>query len=244
MIYWNALLLVYRDIDVQLNGRRFAWTLSDQEVDDAVDSFFAFPPLVADLSSGEAGVAAQVVTVSRVLSSLSSIGDLSYWPAPEDTRAELDALSPKGRDDSIFILWPKTRLNPWEDIPSPGWGLSRGPDDSTQDRTYASVGNAPTSTWNSPTVGIPGEVWLHEWLHGVSRFFIGRGVALPQFDADGAESHGYEHSPTGGWTGYYRDLMNGRVREEGTLKGVMADAWRSGTCGRHSVGPLPGSQIA
>ena len=34
----------------------------------------------------------------------------------------------------------------------------------------------------------------------------------------------------------YRDLMTGRVPEEGTFKGITAEAWRSGTCTRHPAG--------
>ena len=44
------------------------------------------------------------------------------------------------------------------------WGLAIGPSDWSNGATYCTVGNAPVDGWNEPR---PGEVWLHEWLHGV-----------------------------------------------------------------------------
>jgi hypothetical protein len=72
-----------------------------------------------------------------------------------------------------------------------------------------------------------GEVWLHEWLHGVCRIFMEMGFAMPQYDADGGGSHGYIQSETTGWTSYYRDLMTGRVVEDGQCLGITSEAWRS-----------------
>ena len=70
-----------------------------------------------------------------------------------------------------------------------------------------------------------GEVWLHEWLHGVCAHFAQRGHVMPERDADGGELHGYVRSPTAGWTDYYRDLMSGKVLEGGKRLGIPGDAW-------------------
>jgi len=70
-----------------------------------------------------------------------------------------------------------------------------------------------------------GEVWLHEWLHGVCNFFEIQGYKMPAGDADGGDRHGYIRSPETGWTGYYRDLMNGRVIEDGKPRGIPPHAW-------------------
>ena len=48
------------------------------------------------------------------------------------------------------------------------------------------------------------------------------GFVLPQRDADGAEPHGYQCSPTASWTDYDRDLMRGMVVENGRRVGHSA----------------------
>ena len=98
-----------------------------------------------------------------------------------------------------------------------------GPEEGTNGATYAVVANAPSEAWQGEA---PGEVWLHEWLHGVCQYFAGRGYSMPERDADGAEIHGYVRSPTEGWTEYYRDLMNGTVSEDKSSLGIPVAAWR------------------
>ena len=88
--------------------------------------------------------------------------------------------------------------------------------------TYATVGNAESWIWQIPMVG---EVWLHEWLHGVCAYFARQGYPMPDGDADGGGSHGYTQSPVSGWTDYYRDLMTGSVLESGNPTGIPLDAW-------------------
>ena len=88
--------------------------------------------------------------------------------------------------------------------------------------TYAVVANAPAPAWRGEA---PGEVWLHEWLHGVCHHFAAQGHAMPTRDADGAEVHGYARSKADGWTDYYRDLMSGKVEEDGRTVGIPLEAW-------------------
>ena len=98
-----------------------------------------------------------------------------------------------------------------------------GASDWSNGATYAVVGNAPTWMWKREA---PGEVWLHEWLHGVCHYYASKGHPMPERDADGAEIHGYQRSPTEGWTQYYRDLMSGNVLENGRFVGIPPKAWR------------------
>ncbi len=99
-----------------------------------------------------------------------------------------------------------------------------GASEWTNGATYAAIANAPSSAWTNEARG---EVWLHEWLHGVCAHFAQRGHIMPERDADGGELHGYVRSSTAGWTDYYRDLMSGNVLEDGRRFGIPADAWVS-----------------
>jgi hypothetical protein len=110
-------------------------------------------------------------------------------------------------------------------IPSFGWGWGLQATSWSNGATYATVANAEDWVWQVPTVG---EVWVHEWLHGVSPFYEGLGYPQPDGNADGGSGHGYDWSPTEGWAAYYRDLMTGQVWEPllGAYTGITSQAWR------------------
>jgi hypothetical protein len=233
MSRWRALLLVYDKIDVRLRvGRwrrkRFLHQLSEDEMEEAKNSFRQFPLLVEDLTENRAAVEYAIIHVERPLTTVSPLGRWSYWPGPADTREELDRYAASAIE-SVFIFWPQNDFVSGASIPSGGWGLGMGASNETNGATYATVANAPADVWRRPQIG---EVWLHEWLHGVCYHFAQLGCAMPDGDADGGDRHGYVQSPTTGWTDYYRDLMNGCVEEGGVRKGIPANAWLIGASRR------------
>ncbi len=203
-------------------SRRFAHELPPGEAAEAVGSFRCFPALVSDLTGGRAGVAHEVCTSTRPLTTLSRLGRGTWWPSPTDTRAEMERCGVRARYDSVFVLWPQNRFQDGAAVPSGGWGLGMGASAWSLGATYATVANARSFAWEIP---LKGEVWLHEWLHGVCAHFAAQGHPMPTGDADGADRHGYVRSPQTGWSDYYRDLMNGLVVEDGRRMGIAPSAW-------------------
>jgi hypothetical protein len=223
VVTWRSLLLVYRSIE--LPGE-FCHTLSDPEVAAGLESFARFPALATDLSGGEVGVTFEVVHVERPLTTLTPMGDDMRWPSPDDTRPDLERLAPPGAFDSLFVLWPQRDLASGAEVRTGGWGLAIRATEWSNGATYATVANVEDAIWSRPVVG---EVWLHEWLHGVCEHFARRGFEMPPGDADGGGRAGYHQTPGEGWTGYYRDLMTCRIRLDGRLVGIPAEAWRTGS---------------
>jgi hypothetical protein len=226
---WRAVLLIYGSIDVRLgdqsgSGKRFRHSLTETEVQDGVKSFQRFPSLVEELTSSRATVRYEIETVERSLTSLTHMSDGMYWPSPTDTRQEIDRLGGHGSCDSIFVLWPQQNKMGGTSVRSAGWGLGMAASEWSNGATYATVGNAESWIWQIP---VEGEVWLHEWLHGICAYFAGLGYSMPDGDADGGGRHGYTQSPVSGWTDYYRDLMTENVLEDGEGKGIPLDAWNS-----------------
>jgi len=220
----KALLLIYRRIDFLSDSRRtrFVHRLADAEIEDAIESFRHFPELVTELTHHLVLIESELVFAERILATLTATGPNQYWPAPDDTRPELDSLAPSYRYDSVFVLWPHNNLTSGRSISSPGWGLAIAAGPWSNWATYATVANAPSATWKVPHSG---EVWLHEWLHGVCGFFADRGFLMPDGDADGGGRHGYQQSPVSGWIDYYRDLMTRNVPENGQRLGIPLEAW-------------------
>jgi hypothetical protein len=224
---WRAVLLVYCAIDVRFldsanRQQHFALSLTDLELSNGVESFKQLPWLVESLTSQRATVQFQIYRAERTLTSLAKMGEFMYWPSPDDTRPEIDWIGAQGLYDSIFVLWPQRNLLDGSSIPCAGWGLGMAACSWSDGATYATVGNAASSVWQVPMVG---EVWLHEWLHGVCGYFAGFGYRMPAGDADGGARHGYVRSPASGWTEYYRDLMSGNVLDQGVKTGIPLDAW-------------------
>ena len=71
----------------------------------------------------------------------------------------------------------------WRSVRSAGWGLGMAASVWSNNATYATVSNTESWGWQTPIVG---EVWLHEWLHGVCAYFAGQGYLMPDGDADSA----------------------------------------------------------
>jgi hypothetical protein len=231
MIVWEALLLVYQCLDVRVSdalgeSERIVLSLTQQEVDDALASFACLPALVSGLSDGQAGLHQRSAAAERCLDSLTPMGKGLYWPSPSDTRRELDRLAASGQYDSVFVLWPQHDLRTGAQVPTGGWGLAIGATGRSNGATYATVGNASSTVWAEP---VRGEVWLHEWLHGVCDHYSRRGYAMPRGDADGAERSGYHREADRGWSRYYKDLMTGSVLVGGRRLGITSEAWRSGS---------------
>jgi hypothetical protein len=226
---WNSLLLIYDTIDVWLLDRsgspqHFMHVLPDEEVQDGIRSFQHFPSLVEDLTSRRASMQYKIHRVERGLTSLTQMDDEMHWPSPTDTREEINLLAAPGTYDSIFVLWPQHNFSDGTSVRSAGWGLGLAASECSNGATYATVANTESWRWQIPVVG---EVWLHEWLHGVCAYFAGLGYVMPDGDADGGARHGYIQCPVSGWTDYYRDLMTGNVLDAGRPTGIPLDAWRA-----------------
>ncbi len=226
---WRVLCLVYKSIDAGFldesgRCRRFQHLLGPEETENALKSFRQFPALAMECSDGMANISYHIEYAGRPLTTLTSTGGAAYWPSPADTHPELVNHAPAY--DTVFVLWPQNDIARHVQVPSSGWGLAIGPGHIPGGGTYCTIANAPGYCWDIPRAG---EVWLHEWLHGICDLFENKGFTMPRYNADGGGSHGYTQSPAAGWCRYYRDLMTGQVIENGRPTGITPKAWLSGT---------------
>src|ERR1700716_4137621 len=152
------------------------------------------------------------------------MGQGMFWPSPDDTREEIDRFAPAGSYDSIFVLWPQRDLAGDLSIQSGGWGLAIAASRWSNEATYAAVAKTESWRWQIPVIG---EVWLHEWLHGVCAFFDSQGYLMPHGDADGGSRHGNYQSRVSGRSGYYLEPMRINVLENGKRTGMPLEACQS-----------------
>jgi hypothetical protein len=235
---WKMLILVYRNIDtdyVDIDGqtKHLTATMPQQEAQNMVQSFLNQPHRgnVYDFSDHLAELEANVLYVDRALTNLEPIAN-GFWPSPAVTQPELDQYAPDGLYDSVIVFWQASHPTTGQSIPTYGWGLGYWPGDYANGMTYASVFNL-NWVWTNDTC--EGEVFLHEWLHGVTGFYMSLGFPFPYEDLHGAEEAGYTVDANGCWKPWLRDYMRGLVYENGQPKALVPATWHSGSVTTHDI---------
>lgn len=235
---WKMLILVYRNIDadyIDLDGhsKHLTATMPASDATNMVQDFLNQPHRgnVYQYSDNLAELEARVQYIDRALNTLTPIGN-GFWPSPDDTRQELNQYAPPGLYDSVIVFWQASHPTTGQSIPSYGWGLGYWPGDYANGMTYATVFNI---SWVWPSDVCEGEVFLHEWLHGVTGFYMSLGFPFPYEDLHGAEEAGYTVDANGCWKPWLRDYMRGLVYENGQPKALVPATWHSGSITTHDI---------
>ena len=229
---WNVLFLVYQSIDVNYTDgsgvqKQFQMTIPKDEFTHAITSIYDFPSLSYNLSENNVYTRFDTIIINTPIQRLSPIGSLGYWLSPEDIKEDINTFAPVGRYDSIIAYWPGRNFQTGEGVANGYWGLGMMKNSASNGATFASIANAAIYWWGNPPRA--GQVFLHEWLHGVCPFYSDKGFRMPSGDADGGGMHGYSDDPKTGYSMYYHDLMTGKVGDSGVLTGITPAAWQSGS---------------
>lgn len=237
---WKMVLLIYPAIDCEttLAGirSRFSYTMTDDEISRACSAMAAAARAVHDASNHEVCLQVSEVVVSRVLTELERGGDDEYyWPSPAVTAPELLAYCARGQADSAMVYWPAKNPATGERLNFPYWGMAWGAPDSWT----CHVGYSTVSNVLAPDVEgcVPGEVFVHEWLHPTGAYFEKTwGAVLP--DLDGSANYrpcpacpAYSRDPENGYMSFYRDYMRGTVwnPRASRYEGITPSMWRRGS---------------
>ena len=226
---WKVLVLIYKNIDtdyVDIDNitKHLTASMPLQDQNNMRTSFLNLPnkSVVYDYSDHTAEMYAHIVFVERPLTDLEPIGT-GYWPSPAVTQPELDQYAPDGTFDSVIVFWQASHPNTGQSIPIISWGLGYWPGSYANGMTYATVLNI-SYVWP----GDDGEVFLHEWLHGVESFYTSLGFRFPIGGLHGAGEHGYVDE-NGHWHAWLRDFMRGLVYENGVRTGLIPETWQGGS---------------
>jgi hypothetical protein len=190
-----------------------------------INAFSNLPNLISGGSAGAASSTQVIVEIQNPVTRITSLGGNNYWLSDLDIQSDLAIYAPSGRYDSVHVVWN----NGEHDGVDSFFGLG-GTFINSGTTTFSSLISGQGFFWTGQGEAF-GEPFLHEWLHGVCRFYASLGYVMPDQDADGAGSHGYSKSPTEGWMSYYRDLMQGKVLEPrlSRFTGITREAWGKGT---------------
>jgi hypothetical protein len=153
------------------------------------------------------------------------------WPASTESKAtpaDNEAFTQAGNYDWVFYRFPSN---------AESYCAITYPTGEPAEGTLPSVSKFPVNPQGQ--LGCVGpdskdclcEPWAtllqHEWLHAVVAFYNPR-LGWPTPDVHGACEHGYTQLPCPGAMvneTYFADLMQGKVPENGTYKGIQPDEW-------------------
>jgi hypothetical protein len=237
---WKMLILIYPNIDTDyVEGgvnKHLTATMPPADVTSMQNDFMNYQPHrdhVYDYSNHTAEMEAHVIIVDHALTNLEPIGS-GYWPSPATTAADLDLYAPNGKYDSVIVFWQASNPDTGQSLPTYGWGLGYWPYDYANGMTYATVFNL---SWVWPTDQCHGEVFLHEWLHGVTGFYMNHlGFPFNVDDLHGAEEAGYtwDYTEDGCWDNWLRVYMTGQIVGN-PGKALVPATWYSGSITTHHI---------
>jgi hypothetical protein len=225
---WKGLVLIYRETDVtftQANGSSYHLqaTMTNTMYDLVKKTMGQAKNSVGTWSDGLAQMNLTFVDVPHPITSLAPLGS-GYWVGPQSVKPDLDRYAPTGTYDSIFVIW-EPRDAAGVKVPVGGWGLTLPNGTWSNGAGFSSI-ITPGQLWWWTNSAVPEEMFIHEWMHQV--IFFHQKAGRMELDLHAASKYGYVEVD-GTWKTWLRDVMRGRVNDNGTMLGVSRAIWAAGT---------------
>ncbi len=220
MTQFKALAVIFDSIDVTLNGKNIKDTLpaaspgKSSKKDEAKKGLNKFAAHLTKLNSNVT-MALTIEDTPKTLRKLSLIknGALdSPFLHSADFEKAMQAAVPGfslswGQYDTVFVIVPATAAG----LTGQGWSVNGWGEYSPSHLKGAALAFIP-SNYNMEE--FEGQVFIHEWLHGVCHFYkmMGWTDTISNGDADDGGGLGYGSVATGDLD-YYKDLMTAQVKK-------------------------------
>jgi len=222
-------------------GRRLSRahrTMSEPELTEMLRILRRTPDAVAEWSEGNAAFDEfEIRVLEEPITHLTAVRPGVYWVAAEDIAGVIDRYVPRGRWDSVFLVYPTDGS-----FPQCGWACSVGPTPAANGAGFSSI---TSDRWEPDMHRLfPEEGFVHEWLHQVEGMYRELGLterSLPTLHdvADRTSARARSFAPygrgyveyereTGTWQPWYRDLMTGTVGRKGREReplGLTPERW-------------------
>ncbi|MDQ3110755.1 MAG: hypothetical protein M3R17_12750 [Bacteroidota bacterium] len=243
MTQFNALAVIFDNVDVTINGKNIKDSLSlsptKTKKDEAINGLKDFASHVNALNSNVT-MSLTINDTPKTLRNLSLIKNGtkdSPFLHPADFEKAMQAAVPGftlswGQYDTIFIIVP---ANSSTGLTAQGWSVNGWGSYKPADMKGAAIAFIP-SNYNMEE--FHGQVFIHEWLHGVCHFYkmMGWTDKISGGDADDGGPLGYMSTTADGDLIYYKDLMNAQSKNKkvsgapltGT-PGITNALWQAGS---------------
>jgi hypothetical protein len=235
---WRVLLVIKPQTAVTIAGNPSINAKLSQENIAAVKRAFTghTSTFVSELTEGRLKWKPDVVVSPRAVTTVSPLGNNTFWLSPNDVHADIQEFAPLGKYDGVFFYWKAVNDN-GRGL-NVGFGWTIGPTAGANHAGFTSVHHGPTDAWGRDSETT--EVFVHEWQHQLEAFYSSKGVKLPKGGLHVDGSYGYKHHPSRFWKPWYRDFLTGNVLEpDGGRTGLGEKAWALGTIRDEQLVYLP-----
>lgn len=204
---WNVVCFLIDNIDVNVEGKQYTYSLTQEDKDLLKDNLKRFVNTVESFSNNAMTVSYQTVEIEEPLTSLSYDQENYYYVAAKDVKPLIDDYVQKNEYDHIFIgirmgdTLSSIPVNEWIGLGSMrydsiGFSNIRMPNDLRNSTMYK---------YNIKNDTFPEEVFVHEFLHSLERNLTEKGYTFPALHDN--EKFGYENQNKTGLKEWYRDYM-------------------------------------
>lgn len=204
---WNVVCFLIDNIDVNVEGKQYTYSLTQEDKDLLKDNLKRFANTVESFSNNAMTISYQTVEIEEPLTSLSYDQENYYYVAAKDVKPLIDDYVQKNEYDHIFIgirmgdTLSSIPVNEWIGLGSMrydsiGFSNIRMPNDLRNSTMYK---------YNIKNDTFPEEVFVHEFLHSLERNLTEKGYTFPALHDN--EKFGYENQNKTGLKEWYRDYM-------------------------------------
>ena len=204
---WNVVCFLIDNIDVNVEGKQYTYSLTQEDKDLLKDNLKRFANTVESFSNNAMTVSYQTVEIKEPLTSLSYDQENYYYVEAKDVKPLIDDYVQKNEYDHIFIgirmgdTLSSIPVNEWIGLGSMrydsiGFSNIRMPNDLRNSTMYK---------YNIKNDTFPEEVFVHEFLHSLERNLTEKGYTFPALHDN--EKFGYENQNKTGLKEWYRDYM-------------------------------------
>ena len=204
---WNVVCFLIDNIDVNVEGKQYTYSLTQEDKDLLKDNLKRFANTVESFSNNAMTVSYQTVEIEEPLTSLSYDQENYYYVAAKDVKPLIDDYVQRNEYDHIFIgirmgdTLSSIPVNEWIGLGSMrydsiGFSNIRMPNDLRNSTMYK---------YNIKNDTFPEEVFVNEFLHSLERNLTEKGYTFPALHDN--EKFGYENQNKTGLKEWYRDYM-------------------------------------
>lgn len=217
---WKAIVLIYRNTDVTfiVNGRtqRVVGTMSQSQVDNTIATVRKLPGWISSWSNGYGKMSIEIVQPPNAITKVKAMNGGVFWLDPILIKSDLDKYAPRGRYDSIFVIYKNDNNNGTIIPRNGGWGME--PSESANGAGYT-VLDTPDYNVNWRPVET---IMVHEWLHQVLGWLQQKGHRVPNID----NPYGTGYLNDADEQEYFKLLMTGRLNG---YKVISPEIWKTKT---------------
>ena len=220
---WNCLFLFFKNTDVNIAGKEYKVSVSDEEIENMKNVMKRFRSSMSTLTNNKLQVTCEYAEIDTPLTSMDYNQNSQYYVSPYNIKGVLDKSIEEGKYDHIFAIF-KTGSSDEQGqnkIPTGSWiGLGNMvyQDVGFSDIRFNDSMDTYSYDYDKDTNTFPEEVFVHEFLHGLERISIDCNYETIELHDN--EKYGYLKNDAEGLKKWYNDYLQKIIVSNGRNVGL------------------------